>query len=255
MVMGLAENIEQVQERISRACKRMGRDPSEVTLVAVSKTFSVDVVVEAYRLGLRDFGENRVEEASEKIPNVKSRMSNPTSDLRPLTAGVRAPKSEITWHLIGHLQSRKAREAEALFDVIHSVDSLKLADKLSGLCVESGRVMPVLLECNVSGEESKYGFAAAEKDQWLADVQAILALPGVRVEGLMTMAPVVADAEEARPVFRALRQLRDELAVRFPQASWRHLSMGMTDDFDAAIEEGATMVRVGRAIFGERRQR
>jgi pyridoxal phosphate enzyme (YggS family) len=235
--MELAQSIEQVQERIAAACARAGRDPSDVTLVAVSKTFPAEAIGEAYRVGLRDFGENRVEEAIEKIPNIQSLMPN------------------LQWHLVGHLQSRKAREAVDLFDMIHSVDSVKLADKLSRLCVESGRVMPILLECNVSGEETKYGFPVArteDKSRWMAEVEAILALPGVRVEGLMTVAPLAADAEDARPVFRALRQLRDELAARFPQAGWRHLSMGMTDDFEVAIQEGATMVRIGRAIFGER---
>jgi len=242
--MSLADNIQRVQERIAQACARVGRAPSSVTLVAVSKTCPAEIVAEAYRLGLRDFGENRIEEAREKIPHVQSPISHLQSDLR--------------WHLVGHLQSRKAQEAVALFDMIHSVDSVKLAEKLSRLCSEAGRVMPVLLECNVSGEESKYGFpvtTAADRTRWLADVEAILRLPGVRVEGLMTVAPIVSDAQDTRPVFRALRKLRDELALRFPQTDWRHLSMGMTDDFEVAIEEGATLVRVGRAIFGERRGR
>ena len=242
----LAENVQSVREHIAAACVRAGRHPSEVTLVAVSKTFPAEAVLEAYRLGLRDFGENRVQEAGEKISNLKSLASNlppPTSDLR--------------WHLVGHLQSRRAREAVDLFDVIHSVDSVKLADKLNRLCLEAGRVMPVLLECNVSGEASKYGFplsTAAGRARWWADVEAILKLPRVCIEGLMTVAPLVADPNETRPIFRALRQLRDDLAAHFPQANWRHLSMGMTDDFEIAIEEGATMIRVGRAIFGERRR-
>ncbi len=240
--MGLAENIAQVQERIAATCARVGRNPFEVTLVAVSKTISAEIVAEVYSLGLRHFGENRVEEAREKISTlrVQSQISNPQ------------------WHLVGHLQSRKAAEAVTLFDVIHSVDSVKLANKLSRSYIEVGRVMPILLECNVSGEASKYGFpvaTAADKARWLAEVEAILAkAPGVRVEGLMTVAPIVSQAQETRPVFRALRQLRDELTARFPQANWRHLSMGMTDDFEIAIEEGATLVRVGRAIFGERQQ-
>jgi PLP dependent protein len=252
--MGLADNIAQVQERIAAACARSGRALSEVTLVAVSKTCPAEIVTEAYRLGLRHLGENRMEEAREKISKVRLQISNSIS--RP--PGVRLQTSELRWHLVGHLQSRKAAEAVALFDVIHSVDSVKLANKLSRLCIEAGRVMPVLLECNVSGEESKYGFpvvTAADKARWIADVEAILAEgPGVRVEGLMTVAPIVSQAQDARPVFRALRQLRDELVSRFPQTNWRHLSMGMTDDFEIAIEEGATLVRVGRAIFGERQQ-
>jgi pyridoxal phosphate enzyme (YggS family) len=239
----LAENINRVRARMTAACSRARRDPSEVALVAVSKTVSAEAVLEAHRLGLCNFGENRLEEAKEKISNVKSQMPN--------------RQTEIKWHLVGHLQSRKAREAVDLFDVIHSVDSVRLADKLSRLCVEAGRVVPILLECNVSGEASKYGFplsTAAERESWWADVEAIFKLSGVRVEGLMTVAPIVADPNGARPFFHALRQLRDDLAARFPQTGWRHLSMGMTDDFEVAIEEGATMVRIGRAIFGERRQ-
>jgi len=248
-MMELAQNIELVQERIARACARAGRAPAEVTLVAVSKTFSAELVAKAYELGLRDFGENRVEEAQVKISNIKYQISNGRvgewADSHP----------RITWHLVGHLQSRKAREALELFDVIHSVDSVKLAARLSRLCVEAGRVMPILLECNVSGEASKYGFrvtCAAERDAWLPQVEAMLALPGVRVEGLMTVAPVVADPQDARPYFRALSELRDHLRVRLPQSDWPHLSMGMTDDFEVAIEYGATLVRIGRAIFGER---
>jgi hypothetical protein len=250
-MMELAQNVAQVKERIACACARAGRAPTEVTLVAVSKTFPAEFVAKAYDLGLRDFGENRVEEAEKKIPNVKCQISN------VLVGELAGSQPWITWHLVGHLQSRKAREAVGLFDLIHSVDSVKLADKLSRLCQEAGRVMPVLLECNMSGEESKYGFPvaqAAERARWMAEVEAILALPGVRVEGLMTVAPLAANADDARPVFRALRQLSDELAARFPQAGWRHLSMGMTDDFEVAIEEGATLVRIGRAIFGQRRQ-
>ena len=239
----LAENINRVRTRMTAACSRAGRDPSEVALVAVSKTVSAEAVLEAHRLGLCNFGENRLEEAKEKISNVKSQSPN--------------RQTEIKWHLVGHLQSRKVREAVDLFDVIHSVDSVKLADKLSRLCVEAGRVMPILLECNVSGEASKYGFSlstVAGRERWWADVEAIFKLSGVRVEGLMTVAPIVADPNGARPFFHALRQLRDDLAARFPQTGWRHLSMGMTDDFEVAIEEGATIVRIGRAIFGERRQ-
>ena len=245
-VPSLAENVESVRDHVAAACVRAGRHPSEVTLVAVSKTFPAEAVLEACRLGLRDFGENRVQEAGEKILNLKSLVSN----LQP-------PTSDLRWHLVGHLQSRRAREAVDLFDVIHSVDSVKLADKLNRLCMEAGRVMPILLECNVSGEASKYGFplsTAAERARGWADVEVILKMPRVCVEGLMTIAPLVADPNETRPFFRALRQLRDDLAAQFPQADWRHLSMGMTDDFEVAIEEGATMIRVGRAIFGERRR-
>jgi pyridoxal phosphate enzyme (YggS family) len=263
-VENLAENINRVRARVTAACWRARRDPTEVELVAVSKTFSAEIVLEAYRLGLCSFGENRVEEAEGKITNIKhlhlqqAPVQVQVSQISNLQVGQPADSQpEIKWHLVGHLQSRKAREAVDLFDVIHSVDSVKLADKLSRLCVEAGRVMPILLECNVSGEASKYGFSlstAAERERWRADVEAILKLSGVRIEGLMTVAPVAADPNRARPFFCVLRQLRDDLAARFPQTDWRHLSMGMTDDFEIAIEEGATLVRIGRAIFGERRQ-
>jgi pyridoxal phosphate enzyme (YggS family) len=234
--VALADTIPIVRERIAAAARRAGRDPASVTLVAVTKTVPAEVVWQAYQLGLRDFGENRVEEAGGKFAICDLRFAIP----RP------------RFHMIGHLQSRKAREAIELFDSIHSVDSLKLADKLSRLCIELGRVMPVLLECNVSGEASKYGFSTFLERDGLATVETILALPGLRVEGLMTMAPLVSDPEQARPVFVALRHLGQRCAARFGVEHFKHLSMGMTDDFEVAVEEGATMVRVGRALFGER---
>jgi pyridoxal phosphate enzyme (YggS family) len=233
--VALVDTIPIIQDRIAAAARRAGRDPASVTLVAVTKTVPVELIWRAYQLGLRDFGENRVEEAGEKIANCKLQIAN----------------CKPRFHMIGHLQSRKAREAIELFDSIHSVDSLKLAGKLSRLCVEAGRVMPVLLECNVSGEASKYGFPALAERDLFAAVEAILALPGLRVEGLMTMAPIVDDPEQARPVFVALRQLGQRLSARFGAEHFRHLSMGMTDDFELAVEEGATMVRIGRALFGE----
>jgi hypothetical protein len=254
--MSLADNIARIQDRLAAACARAGRHPADVTLVAISKTFSAEAILETYRLGLRHFGENRIEEAESKISNVEGQISNlqpPISNLQPPISNL---QSEITWHLVGHLQSRKARQAVECFDMIHSVDSVKLASKLSRLCVERGRVAPILLECNVSGEASKAGFRvtnAAERAGWLAEVETLLALPGVRVEGLMTVAPLAAAPNAARPFFRTLRELRDQARARWPQSEWRHLSMGMTDDFEVALEEGATLVRIGRAIFGERR--
>ncbi|MBN1888007.1 MAG: YggS family pyridoxal phosphate-dependent enzyme [Thermoflexales bacterium] len=259
--MTLADTIPAVQDRIAAAARRAGRDPASVTLVAVTKTVPAEIVLEACQLGLRDFGENRVEAAGEKISNIKYQISKrniPSAYVSPCAQGealLPTPYSLLPtphFHMIGHLQSRKAREAIDLFDSIHSVDSLKLADKLSRLCVEAGRVMPALLECNVSGEASKYGFQPRLERDWLAAVDAILALPGLRVEGLMTMAPVVSQPEQARPVFVAMRQLGQQCAARFGAEHFRHLSMGMTDDFEVAIEEGATAVRIGRALFGER---
>jgi pyridoxal phosphate enzyme (YggS family) len=229
---GIGPNLARVQERIALAAQRAGRKPSEITLVAVTKTRPLADLAIAYEAGVRHIGENRVEEAATKKPQL---------DLPGLV-----------WHLVGHLQSRKARQAVQLFDVIHSVDSVKLAHKLDALAAERAMPLPVLLEVNVSGEESKYGLALADRPALEAAASEIAALPHLRLEGLMTVAFVARDPEEVRPVFARLRALRDELQAHFPQASWRHLSMGMTDDFEVAIEEGATMVRIGRAIFGPR---
>ncbi len=235
----LPANISTVRDRIAAAARKSGRDPSEITLVAVTKTRPVEVVRAALEAGLRDFGENRVEEALPKIAAVG--------------------REEVHWHMIGHVQSRKALPAaQAGFALVHSVDSLRLAGRLSHFATGVGRVQPILLECNVSGEAAKEGFAAwggpARWETLLPEWESLVALPGVQVHGLMTMAPIASQGEAARPVFRRLRELRDYLRAHLPLAggNWRELSMGMTDDFEAAIAEGATMVRIGRAIFGER---
>jgi pyridoxal phosphate enzyme (YggS family) len=228
----IGRNLARVRERIALAAQRVGRSPSEIALVAVTKTRPPEDLVAAYDAGVRDVGENRVEEAAAKKPQVS-------------LAG-------LTWHLVGHLQSRKARQAIDLFGVIHSVDSVKLALKLDALAGERGRVMPILLEVNVSGEETKYGLPLADQEALEAAVSEIAALPHLHIDGLMTVAFVAHDPGEVRPVFARLRKLRDELQTRFPQAGWQHLSMGMTDDFPVAVEEGATMLRIGRAIFGPR---
>ena len=229
-------NIAAVKARIARAAQQAGRSPAEITLVAVSKTHPPQAVEAAAQAGLADFGENRLEEAGPKMKAVAA-------------GGLR-------WHMIGHVQSRKAAEAATGgFALIHSVDSLKLAQRLSRQAAAAGLVVPVLLECNMSGEASKEGFSAETSDRWpalLPEVSAILALPGLEVRGLMTMAPVVPQPEAARPFFSRLRELRDCLRINLPQNQWRELSMGMSDDFEAAIGEGATLVRIGRAIFGER---
>ncbi len=237
----LADNLYRVRARISAAARRAGRDPSEIMLVAVTKTHPVETIVAANELGLQHMGENRVEEAATKIPTVQSAIRN--------------LESEITWHMIGHTQSRKAESVANLFDWVHSVDSLRIAERLSRFAGRQGRRLGVLLEFNVSGEAGKYGFdARGEGEDLFRDIEAAVALPHLQVEGLMTMAPIVAEPEQARPVFRALREWRGRLASRFPQRAWTHLSMGMSDDFEVAIEEGATIVRIGRAIFGERRK-
>ena len=221
--MDIAENIREVQRRIERACVRSHRSPDEITLVAVTKGFGPQVIRAAYDSGIRDFGENRVQEAEGKITQL--------SELRPT----------ITWHMVGHLQSNKAKAAVQLFDIIHSVDTVRLAGVLSKIVKKP---LPILLEVNVSGEQTKAGFAAKEVESSIVDLKRLMNL---NVLGLMTVVPMAADPEEVRPVFRKLREIRDSLGLG-------HLSMGMTDDFEVAIEEGATMVRIGRAIFGERRE-
>lgn len=235
----IAVNLERVEQRIAEACARAGRARGEVTLVAVTKTRSPGEIVQAYRCGLRHFGENRVEEAEVKLPALAGAF-----DAGP-----------VTWHMIGHVQSRKARRAVEVADIIHSVDSLRLANRLDRFAAEMGKRMPILLELNVSGEESKEGFAAWDEETTAAfgeQVPALMACEHLELRGLMTMAPIVPQAELARPVFQALRRIRDLLRERYPALAWAELSMGMTDDFEVAIEEGATMVRIGRAIFGPR---
>ena len=219
----IAERVEAVRLRIAGACRRSGRSSDEVTLVAVTKGFTSEAVREGAATGLRHFGENRVQEAQAKLPQL--------TDISP----------RPTWHMVGHLQTNKVKTALGLFDIIHSVDSLHLAEAISRRAPPSVRV-PVLLEVNVAGEPTKYGLAPAELP---AQVETIRSLPGLDVRGLMTVAPMTGGDEELRPVFRCLRRLAEPLRLR-------ELSMGMTDDFEVAVEEGATIVRVGRAIFGER---
>lgn len=225
----LAENIAHVRACIAKAAEKAGREPAEITLVAVSKTKPVELVEMAYNLGVTDFGENRVQEALPKIAHFHP-------------PGLR-------WHLIGHLQSNKAGKVAEPFACIHSVDSLHLAQILNRRAEEEGRRLPILLQVNVAGEASKEGIAPGET---LELARQIVALPALQVEGLMTIAPLVDDPEEVRPVFRELRRLRDRLRAEVTASPWTHLSMGMTDDYGVAIEEGATLVRVGRAIFGAR---
>ncbi|MGD2176867.1 MAG: YggS family pyridoxal phosphate-dependent enzyme [Anaerolineae bacterium] len=242
----IAGNLAQVQERIAEAARRSGRDPEQVTMVAVTKTFPADVVLAAYEAGVRHFGENRVGEGISKITALEPYISN------------RLP----TWHMIGHIQSRKASRVAEYYDYVHSVDRLKIARRLSRYADEGGRTIPMLLECNISGEASKYGFALetweedeAQQSAFFAAVEEILALPALDVQGLMTMPPYVDDPEELRPLFVSLRRLRDALRERFRSVDWHHLSMGMTNDFEVAVEEGASIVRIGRGIFGPRSHR
>ncbi|HHX63547.1 MAG TPA: YggS family pyridoxal phosphate-dependent enzyme [Chloroflexi bacterium] len=235
----IAENLARVEARIEAACRRAGRRRDEVTLVAVSKTHTPAEILDAYRCGVRHLGENRVEEAEEKVPALRDEW----------------PGEPPRWHFIGHVQSRKARRVVAVADIVHSVDSVRLAGRLDRYAAEAGRRLPVLVQMNVSGEASKGGFCAwddAHRREMLAQIGALADLKHLEVRGLMTMAPIVPDPEDARPVFRALAALRDMLRRELPYTSWDDLSMGMTDDFEVAIEEGATLVRIGRAIFGPR---
>jgi pyridoxal phosphate enzyme (YggS family) len=230
-------NLNAVLERMVAAARRAGRDPSLVRLVAVTKTFPPERILAAYQAGVRDIGENRIEEARDKVSTVTAQVG--TSD-------------PIRWHLIGHLQRRKAREAVQLFDLIQSVDSVKLAQTLDRHAEALGKQMAILLQVNVARDPHKFGFLAEPRSEFLNAVAQISGLGHLRVQGLMTIGPLVASAEQARPFFRGLRELRDEVAQHHPEAVWRELSMGMTDDFTVAIAEGATIVRIGRAIFGER---
>lgn len=214
---------------MAAACAASGRAPEDVRLVAVSKLQPFAAIETAIAAGQRDFGENRLDELWSKIALAEA-----------------AQQSGIRWHMIGAIQSRKTGDAVGPIALIHSVDRAKIAERLSRDAVAAGYVMEVLCEVNVSGEASKHGFTPAELR---TAAPALVALPGIRLRGLMTMAPLVDDAEAVRPVFRQLQLLRDELAERHPEADWRHLSMGMTNDFEVAIEEGATIVRIGSAIF------
>jgi pyridoxal phosphate enzyme (YggS family) len=225
----LAANIARVRSKIEEAARKVGRSAGEITLVAVSKTVPVALVKIAYNLGVTDFGENRVQDALPKIAEFHPR-------------GMR-------WHMIGHLQSNKTGKVAGAFDMVQSIDSAHLAQVLNRHAGEEGKILPVLLQVNVSGEASKEGVSVEETPQL---ARQIAALPCLKVRGLMTIAPLVKDPEEVRHVFRGLRELRARLQDEVAECSWDDLSMGMTDDYSVAIEEGATIVRIGRAIFGER---
>lgn len=219
--MDVARNIQEVRERIARAAAKAGRSPDDITIVAVTKTVAEQAVREAVAAGISNLGESRVQEAQRKIAQMTG------CEPRPV------------WHMIGHLQRNKVQTALEIFDIIQSIDSLRLAQEVSA---QAMRTFPILLEVNVSGEETKGGFTAGELAEAL---KSISNLPNLSVKGLMTIAPWTDDAGEVRPVFRKLRELRDCFGLE-------HLSMGMSDDFEIAVEEGATMVRLGRIIFGER---
>lgn len=218
----ISDNIIDLRNRVEAACKRCNRSAAEIKVIGVTKNFPATVIQAAYECGLRHFGENRVQEAEIKYRDL--------GDIGP-----------VTWHMVGHLQSNKVKAALEIFNVIHSVDSIKLARVINEY---AGKVVPLFIEVNVGGEATKYGFTV---DQVPDAVKSISALGNLQVLGLMTVAPPADNPEEVRPIFRKLRQLNSSFG-------FKELSMGMTDDFEVAIEEGATMIRIGRAIFGERRQ-
>ena len=225
--MSLAENLKAIQERMAAACARAGHAPETVILIAVTKGQPPEAVAEAARLGLTLFGENKVQEAKAKIPLCPGRLH---------------------WHLVGHLQTNKCRDAVELFKMIQSVDSLHLAREINKRAEQAARTMPILLEVNAAGEASKFGYTA---ERLLAELGQINALSRLEIHGLMTVPPWTPNPERARPLFRQLRQLKEQ-CEQLLGAPLPSLSMGMTGDFEVAIEEGATMVRIGTALFGQR---
>ena len=225
----LAENLQNVEERIQAACARANRDRNEVTLIAVSKTKPVSMLEEVYAEGIRCFGENKVQELTEKHDKLPS---------------------DVKWHMIGHLQRNKVKYIVDKVDLIHSVDSVRLAETIEQEAVKKDVIVPVLVEVNVAEEDSKFGLKVNEV---LSIIEEISKFPHIRIKGLMTIAPYVENPEENRPIFARLRKLSVDIAEKnIDNVSVEILSMGMTNDYEVAIEEGATMVRVGTGIFGER---
>lgn len=225
----IKENLEQVRNNVKEAAKRADRNDGDITLIAVSKTKPVPMLLEAYDAGARDFGENKVQEIVDKYPQLPS---------------------DIRWHLIGHLQTNKVKYIVDKVAMIHSVDSLKLAQEISRQAIKHDVTVDILIEVNVAGEESKFGVSPEDTAQLCEEISV---LPGIRVRGLMTVAPFVDDPEENRPVFSALRQLLVDIdGKNIDNVCMDCLSMGMSGDYEVAVEEGATFVRVGTSIFGER---
>jgi pyridoxal phosphate enzyme (YggS family) len=231
--MSITENVAQVRERIAAAARRAGGNPDEITLMSVSKTFSAERIREAYSAGLRVFGENRVQEFATKADALR--------DLR-----------DAEWHLIGHLQTNKAAKATELFDAVDSVDSVRLAEKLNASAESAGKILSVLIEINVGGEKAKSG-VASDSDELAQILRGAPRWGHLKIRGLMTVPPYTENPEGSRAYFRQIRQIRDSIAARaLPKIGTAVLSMGMSHDFEIAIEEGATCVRVGTAIFGQR---
>ena len=237
LVSSIRENYQRTLDQISNAARKSGRNPEDIKLVVVTKSQPLEVVQAAVEAGVRILGENYPEEGVTKIQSLPR-------------------QSGVEWHMIGHVQSRKARLVAEHYELLHSLDSLKLAKRLDRFAAEKERILPVLLEFNVGGEETKAGWDALDDSRWdifFPEIQSIVDLPNLRVHGLMSMPPLGTDPEDSRRFFQRLRLLRDHLAVHFPDADWSELSMGTSADYTVAVEEGATLVRVGTAIVGARR--
>ena len=236
LVQSIRERYLQTLDNIASAAHSAGRPPESVKLVVVTKTQPIEIVRAAIEAGAFMLGENYPEEGVMKLQSMRE-------------------FSAVEWHMIGHVQSRKAQLVAENFNLLHSLDSLKLATRLDRFCAEAGRTLPVLLEFNVGGEESKSGWVAGSETLWSAlldDIAAVIALPNLQVRGLMTMPPLGGTAEFSRPFFQKLRRLQEYLALQFPQANFTELSMGTSGDYQTAVQEGATLVRVGTAIVGAR---
>lgn len=236
LVESIRERYLRALENIANAARSVGRNPSDIRLITVTKTQSVEVVGAVFEAGIIRVGENYPEEGVMKIQSF-------------------AQFSAVEWHMIGHVQSRKAQLVAENFNFLHSLDSLKLARKLDRFCGAAGRLLPILLEFNVGGEESKSGWNAWDEDLWsslLDDLSAVMALPNLQVRGLMTMPPLGTNAEFSRTYFQKLKRLQDFLTLQFPQENFSELSMGTSSDYEVAVQEGATLVRVGTAIVGVR---
>jgi len=237
LVSSIRENYLHTLDQIATAARKSNRDPQDVRLVVVTKSQPIEIVQAAIEAGVKILGENYPEEGVTKIQSVP-------------------PQSGVEWHMIGHVQSRKARLVADHFALLHSLDSLKLAQRLDRFAAEGNRILPVLIEFNVGGEKSKGGWDASDESNWnalLPEINSLLDLGHLRVHGLMTMPPLETDPEQSRRFFLRLRLLRDHLATQLPRGDWRELSMGTSADFAVAVEEGATLVRVGTAIVGARR--
>ena len=232
----IASNYQEVLRRIAEVASKAGRDPDHISLVVVTKGHAITKITDVIEAGATRLGENYLEEALEKIQALSA-------------------YDQVEWHMIGHVQSRKAKQVCEQFAWVHSVDRLKVATRLNAFAAEMGRTLPVLLECNVSGEASKFGWNAWEETDWLArskEFAEILRLENLRVRGLMMMAPYFEEAEMARPFFRKLRKFQSYLRGKLTEVDWGELSMGMSGDYQVAIQEGATILRIGTAIMGPR---